>query len=128
MPLRKYRGSSANSNNSNTNQTINHHHHHHHINCTHHQTIASSVPTTALVPKDPPPRVPPVIDPLTLCLDANGTYLCTAYNPRCFIIQKVKLVILKSIFSRWKEKHIHYTSVTDDLFNVELFFVYGSIW
>ncbi|XP_017774776.1 PREDICTED: uncharacterized protein LOC108561383 isoform X3 [Nicrophorus vespilloides] len=31
-----------------------------------------------------------VSDPLlTACLDANGTYICTAFNPRCFIIQKV---------------------------------------
>ncbi|XP_067003408.1 la-related protein 4 isoform X6 [Anabrus simplex] len=29
------------------------------------------------------------VDPLTACLDANGTYICTAYNPRCYIIQKV---------------------------------------
>ncbi|XP_039285902.1 la-related protein 4 isoform X6 [Nilaparvata lugens] len=28
-------------------------------------------------------------DPLTACLDADGTYICTAYNSRCFIIQKV---------------------------------------
>lgn len=28
-------------------------------------------------------------DPLTACLDANGTYICTAFNPRCYIIQKV---------------------------------------
>lgn len=25
-------------------------------------------------------------------LDANCTYLCTAYNSRCFIIQKVKKI------------------------------------
>lgn len=29
-------------------------------------------------------------DPLTACLDANGTYICTAFNPRCYIIQKVR--------------------------------------
>lgn len=29
------------------------------------------------------------VDPLNACLDANGTYVCTAYNPRCYIIQKV---------------------------------------
>ncbi|KAF7272432.1 hypothetical protein GWI33_014779 [Rhynchophorus ferrugineus] len=28
-------------------------------------------------------------DPLTACLDADGTYICTAFNPRCYIIQKV---------------------------------------
>ncbi|KAI4471722.1 lupus la protein-related [Holotrichia oblita] len=28
-------------------------------------------------------------DPLAACLDANGTYICTAFNPRCYIIQKV---------------------------------------
>lgn len=28
-------------------------------------------------------------DPLTACLDADGTYICTAYNSRCYIIQKV---------------------------------------
>ncbi|GJQ76895.1 hypothetical protein Trydic_g15097 [Trypoxylus dichotomus] len=27
-------------------------------------------------------------DPLAACLDANGTYICTAFNPRCYIIQK----------------------------------------
>lgn len=32
------------------------------------------------------------LDPLSACLDVNGTYICTAYNPRCFIIQKVNLV------------------------------------
>ncbi|KAK9886834.1 hypothetical protein WA026_018484 [Henosepilachna vigintioctopunctata] len=31
----------------------------------------------------------PTSDPLTACLDANGTYICTSFNPRCFIIQKV---------------------------------------
>lgn len=31
-------------------------------------------------------------DPLTACLDANGTYICTAFNPRCYIIQKVRRV------------------------------------
>lgn len=25
----------------------------------------------------------------TSCLDADGTYICTAFNPRCYIIQKV---------------------------------------
>ncbi|KAG5881766.1 hypothetical protein JTB14_005529 [Gonioctena quinquepunctata] len=29
------------------------------------------------------------LDPLNACLDANGTYICTAFNPRCYIIQKV---------------------------------------
>ncbi|KAI5701353.1 hypothetical protein M8J75_008583 [Diaphorina citri] len=29
------------------------------------------------------------VDPLTKCLDANGTYICTAYNSRCYIIQKI---------------------------------------
>ncbi|CAH1394785.1 unnamed protein product [Nezara viridula] len=29
-------------------------------------------------------------DPLTACLDADGTYICTAYNSRCYIIQKVR--------------------------------------
>lgn len=33
------------------------------------------------------PRAP---DPLAACLDANGTYICTAFNPRCYIIQKVR--------------------------------------
>ncbi|KAF5288233.1 hypothetical protein FQA39_LY04001 [Lamprigera yunnana] len=31
----------------------------------------------------------PQLDPLTACLDANGTYICTSFNPRCYIIQKV---------------------------------------
>ncbi|XP_045463132.1 uncharacterized protein LOC123672858 [Harmonia axyridis] len=31
----------------------------------------------------------PTSDPLTACLDANGTYICTSFNPRCYIIQKV---------------------------------------
>lgn len=39
----------------------------------------------------PPPHKAAVADPLTACLDANGTYICTAYNPRCYIIQKVRL-------------------------------------
>lgn len=30
-----------------------------------------------------------VSDPLNACLDVNGTYICTAFNPRCYIIQKV---------------------------------------
>lgn len=37
---------------------------------------------------------PPIpSDPLTSCLDANGTYICTAFNPRCYIIQKVRRTI-----------------------------------
>ncbi|XP_021926482.1 la-related protein 4 [Zootermopsis nevadensis] len=36
-----------------------------------------------------PPHKTVVTDPLTACLDANGTYICTAYHPRCYIIQKV---------------------------------------
>ncbi|CAL8096361.1 unnamed protein product [Orchesella dallaii] len=33
---------------------------------------------------------PPLItDTLTACLDVNGTYICTSYSPRCYIIQKV---------------------------------------
>ncbi|XP_014262241.1 la-related protein 4 isoform X3 [Cimex lectularius] len=28
-------------------------------------------------------------DFLTACLDADGTYICTAYNSRCYIIQKI---------------------------------------
>ncbi|CAG0893707.1 unnamed protein product, partial [Darwinula stevensoni] len=28
-------------------------------------------------------------DPISECLDANGTYVCTAYSPQCIIIQKV---------------------------------------
>lgn len=35
-------------------------------------------------------RTPP--DALTACLDANGTYICTAYNSRCLIIQKVSVL------------------------------------
>ncbi|XP_031346880.1 la-related protein 4 isoform X3 [Photinus pyralis] len=31
----------------------------------------------------------PQLDSLAACLDANGTYICTAFNPRCYIIQKV---------------------------------------
>ncbi|BES98276.1 Hypothetical protein NTJ_11091 [Nesidiocoris tenuis] len=30
-----------------------------------------------------------VRDPLTACLDADSTYICTAYNSRCYVIQKV---------------------------------------
>jgi hypothetical protein len=30
-------------------------------------------------------------DPLAAVLDADGTYICTAYNSRCYIIQKVRL-------------------------------------
>ncbi|XP_019761782.1 la-related protein 4B isoform X3 [Dendroctonus ponderosae] len=41
--------------------------------------------------KGPLSRAPcrPASDPLTACLDADGTYICTAFNPRCYIIQKV---------------------------------------
>ncbi|CAG9770962.1 unnamed protein product [Ceutorhynchus assimilis] len=41
--------------------------------------------------KGPPNRTQcrPPSDPLTACLDADGTYICTAFNPRCYIIQKV---------------------------------------
>ncbi|XP_057666887.1 la-related protein 4 isoform X2 [Diorhabda carinulata] len=34
-------------------------------------------------------RTGPESDPLNACLDANGTYICTAFNPRCYIIQKI---------------------------------------
>ncbi|XP_030763792.1 uncharacterized protein LOC115888265 [Sitophilus oryzae] len=37
--------------------------------------------------RNPPGRAPS--DPLTACLDAESTYICTAFNPRCYIIQKV---------------------------------------
>lgn len=32
-----------------------------------------------------------ISDPATAAayMDVNGTYLCTAYNPRCFLLQKV---------------------------------------
>uniref|UniRef100_A0A182TAI2 Uncharacterized protein n=1 Tax=Anopheles maculatus TaxID=74869 RepID=A0A182TAI2_9DIPT len=52
-------------------------HHHHQVPV----QILQTVPTAA----------PPIVDPLPLCLDANGTYLCTSYNPRCYIIQKVSV-------------------------------------
>lgn len=39
---------------------------------------------TDLVPDDP-------ISACLPCLEANGTYICTPCNPRCFIIQKVSL-------------------------------------
>ena len=35
----------------------------------------------------------PFIEPIASYLDANGTYICTAFNPRCFVIQKVRLEI-----------------------------------
>lgn len=38
---------------------------------------------TDLVPDDP-------ISACLPCLEANGTYICTPCNPRCFIIQKVR--------------------------------------
>ncbi|EEB19664.1 hypothetical protein Phum_PHUM582390 [Pediculus humanus corporis] len=40
---------------------------------------------TDLVPDDP-------ISACLPCLEANGTYICTPCNPRCFIIQKVFLI------------------------------------
>lgn len=41
----------------------------------------------------------PFIEPIASYLDANGTYICTAYNPRCFVIQKVRSQILRLAFS-----------------------------
>lgn len=35
----------------------------------------------------------PTGDPLTACLDADSTYICTAFSPRCFIIQKVSVSV-----------------------------------
>ncbi|XP_059469918.1 la-related protein 4 isoform X2 [Neocloeon triangulifer] len=35
------------------------------------------------------PAVTPFIEPIAAYLDANGTYVCTAFNPRCFVVQKV---------------------------------------
>ncbi|KAF4524848.1 hypothetical protein B566_EDAN014699 [Ephemera danica] len=44
-------------------------------------------------------------DPLAACLDANGTYICTAYNPRCFIIQKVTPGGLNPHADTFEHKH-----------------------
>ncbi|XP_072154181.1 uncharacterized protein [Bemisia tabaci] len=45
----------------------------------------------------PHPRKPvnssPQEDPLVSCLDADATYICTAYNSRCYIIQKISAVV-----------------------------------
>lgn len=42
---------------------------------------------TDLVPDDP-------ISACLPCLEANGTYICTPCNPRCFIIQKVSFNLI----------------------------------
>ncbi|KAK6629376.1 hypothetical protein RUM43_003193 [Polyplax serrata] len=46
---------------------------------------------TDLVPDDP-------ISACLPCLEANGTYICTPCNPRCFIIQKVR----RNFFYLWE--------------------------
>lgn len=42
------------------------------------------------------------------CMDVNGTYLCTAYNPRCFVLQKVRRRLNQSLYTSqklvWREK------------------------
>lgn len=61
------------------------------------RSACSAVPDSSQMPQQrnsgqlQPPHKPVVTDPLTACLDANGTYICTAYHPRCYIIQKVRL-------------------------------------
>nr|XP_022918051.1 la-related protein 4 isoform X1 [Onthophagus taurus] len=50
----------------------------------HHTNRAPTTTTPATHPLIGQPS-----DPLAACLDANGTYICTAFNPRCYIIQKV---------------------------------------
>ncbi|XP_058835142.1 la-related protein Larp4B isoform X1 [Topomyia yanbarensis] len=93
-------------------QRIVHHHHHHAANCNLNLITTATGGTYQTIAAPPPPlptahvsiphrqqqqhqplqraiAAPPILDPLPLCLDANGTYLCTAYNPRCYIIQKL---------------------------------------
>ena len=46
-------------------------------------------------PRIPPPHPQLQIfnDPLisaAACMDVNGTYICSAFNPRCFLLQKVR--------------------------------------
>uniref|UniRef100_A0AAG5DCA8 Uncharacterized protein n=1 Tax=Anopheles atroparvus TaxID=41427 RepID=A0AAG5DCA8_ANOAO len=53
----------------------------------HQQALVAHQQTT--VPVQLLQTATPIVDPLPLCLDANGTYLCTSYNPRCYIIQKL---------------------------------------
>lgn len=87
-----------------TAQRVVHHHHHHAANCNLNLITNAAATAGAYQPVNPQPQPqpaplqrataihpgpPPILDPLPLCLDANGTYLCTAYNPRCYIIQKV---------------------------------------
>lgn len=47
-------------------------------------------------------------DPLTACLDADSTYICTAYSSRCYIIQKVRLTYVIDSYlcpNSWSRKH-----------------------
>ncbi|XP_035707232.1 heparan sulfate glucosamine 3-O-sulfotransferase 4-like [Folsomia candida] len=77
--------------------------HRNHRHLTQQQLVSSAsnslftVPPPNLRCQPPPPPPPPVTqtppplitDTLTACLDVNGTYVCTSYSPRCYIIQKL---------------------------------------
>ena len=49
---------------------------------------AAAAAAAAILNPQPPPLI---TDTLTACLDINGTYICSSYSPRCYIIQKVIL-------------------------------------
>lgn len=93
-------------------QRVVHHHHHHAANCNLNLISTATGPTYQTPQPIPIPQqvqqglrrtisAPPILDPLPLCLDANGTYLCTAYNPRCYIIQKVIFKFTYNVHKKW---------------------------
>lgn len=97
-------------------QRVVHHHHHHAANCNLNliTTAAAAAGAYQTVTPQPQPAAlqrttihpaPPILDPLPLCLDANGTYLCTAYNPRCYIIQKVIVIVSHLIYFNLVNNH-----------------------
>lgn len=51
----------------------------------------------------------PQPDPLAACLDANGTYICTAFNPRCYIIQKVSY---QTPYGNFETHQTHHTTAS----------------
>jgi len=47
-------------------------------------------PPAAAAQAQQPSQPPLITETLTACLDVDGTYICTSYSPRCYIIQKVR--------------------------------------
>ncbi len=64
------------------------HQHHHHPNCVYHQMYHPSPQTVTEALNSTPTQI----------LDPEETYVCCAYTPRCFLIQKVRSLVCVCVF------------------------------